>query len=49
MAPNTRVVKFPRSDDESTSVLVQVTSSGRKALDLKLVATEGEAPYVCTC
>ncbi|KAL3960140.1 hypothetical protein ACCO45_005257 [Purpureocillium lilacinum] len=48
MAPSTRVVKFPRSDDESTSVLVQVTSSGRKALDLKLVATEGEAPYVCT-
>ncbi|KAJ6441944.1 DNA double-strand break repair and VJ recombination XRCC4 [Purpureocillium lavendulum] len=48
MARTTRVIKFPRSDDESTSVLVQVTSSGRHALDVKLVATEGEAPYVCT-
>lgn len=46
MAP-TRVVKIPRSDDESASVLVQATPSGRRPLDLKLVATEGEAPYVC--
>ncbi|UNI20044.1 hypothetical protein JDV02_006172 [Purpureocillium takamizusanense] len=48
MANTARVLKFPRSDEESSSVLVQVTSSGRKALDLKLVATEVKAPYVCT-
>ncbi|PNY26641.1 Uncharacterized protein TCAP_03436 [Tolypocladium capitatum] len=46
MAPM-RVLKFPRSDNESTCVLIQVTSAGRKPLDLKLVATEGDEPYAC--
>ena len=48
MAP-TQVLKFSRSDDDSACVLIQATSKGSKPLDLKLVATEGEAPYVCTC
>ncbi|POR34135.1 Uncharacterized protein TPAR_05641 [Tolypocladium paradoxum] len=44
---STRVLKFPRSDDESKCVLIQVTPAGRKPLDLKLVATEGDEPYAC--
>ncbi|KJZ80372.1 hypothetical protein HIM_00222 [Hirsutella minnesotensis 3608] len=42
-----RVLRFPRSDEETTSVVVRVSSAGNKPLDLKLVATEGYAPYVC--
>ncbi|KND94456.1 hypothetical protein TOPH_01107 [Tolypocladium ophioglossoides CBS 100239] len=42
-----RVLKFPHSDNESKCVLIQVTSAGRKPLDLKLVATEGDEPYAC--
>ncbi|KAH7154998.1 hypothetical protein B0J13DRAFT_654517 [Dactylonectria estremocensis] len=48
MAP-TRILRFPRSDDESAFVLVQVTSKGSRALDLKMVGTEGEAPYIASC
>ncbi|KAM0427039.1 hypothetical protein ACHAPT_007937 [Fusarium lateritium] len=45
----TRILRFARSDDKSTFVLVQVTPKGSKPLDLKLVGTEGEAPYVASC
>ncbi|KAG8419068.1 hypothetical protein J3459_011562 [Metarhizium acridum] len=47
MAPK-RVLKFSQSENESSYVLVQVSSKGSKPLDLKLVGTEGEAPYVCS-
>ncbi|KAK3191328.1 hypothetical protein K4F52_002538 [Lecanicillium sp. MT-2017a] len=43
---SSRVLRIPHSEVDGAFVLVQVTSSGSKALDLKLVATEGEAPYV---
>ncbi|GAB0133841.1 hypothetical protein EsDP_00002235 [Epichloe bromicola] len=46
MAP--RVLKFVRTDEESSSVLVHVSSKGSKALDLKLIGTEGAAPYACS-
>ncbi|EHK24458.1 uncharacterized protein TRIVIDRAFT_30389 [Trichoderma virens Gv29-8] len=41
-----RVIKLPRDDDESTYALIQVIQNGSKPLDVKLVGTEGEAPYV---
>lgn len=44
----TRILRFARSDDKSAFVLVQVTPKGSKPLDLKLVGTEGEAPYVAS-
>jgi hypothetical protein len=43
-----RVSRFSRSDNESTFVLVHIASNGSKSLDLKLIATEGEAPYAAT-
>ncbi|KAL6871135.1 hypothetical protein J3F83DRAFT_734370 [Trichoderma novae-zelandiae] len=43
-----RVVKLPRDDDESAHVLIQVVRKGSKPLDVKLVATEGAAPYATT-
>lgn len=46
---STRILKFSQSENESSYVLVQVSSKGSKPLDLKLVGTEGEAPYVCSC
>ncbi|KAF4441914.1 hypothetical protein F53441_11874 [Fusarium austroafricanum] len=49
MASQIRVLRFPRSDDNSAFVLLQVTPRGSKRLDLKLVGTEGEAPYVASC
>ncbi|CAG7556696.1 unnamed protein product [Fusarium equiseti] len=47
MAPM-HVLRFPRSDDTTAFVLLQVTSQGSKPLDLKLVGTEGEEPYVAS-
>ncbi|KJK80962.1 hypothetical protein H634G_03495 [Metarhizium anisopliae BRIP 53293] len=47
MAPK-RILKFSQSENEASYVLVQVSSKGSKPLDLKLVGTEGEAPYVCS-
>ncbi|KAL7912774.1 hypothetical protein GGI35DRAFT_262507 [Trichoderma velutinum] len=41
-----RVIRLPRDDDESTYALIQVIQKGSKPLDVKLVGTEGEAPYV---
>ncbi|PNP50823.1 hypothetical protein THARTR1_08444 [Trichoderma harzianum] len=40
-----RVIKLPRDDDESAYALIQVIQKGSKPLDVKLVGTEGEAPY----
>ncbi|KAJ3484199.1 hypothetical protein NLG97_g7117 [Lecanicillium saksenae] len=41
-----RVLKVPQSDNDKEFVLLQASSSGKKPLDLKLIGTEGEAPYV---
>jgi hypothetical protein len=38
------VLKFPRTDIEGY-LLLEVSSHGDSALDLNLLATEGEAPY----
>lgn len=44
------VLRIPRSDNEGDFVLVNITSSvGPSALDLKLLATEGESPYILDC
>jgi hypothetical protein len=48
MASQARVLKFPRSDDKSSFVLLQATPNGSNRLDLKLVGTEGEEPYVAS-
>ncbi len=39
------ILRIPSEEGNGGFVLVQVTSSGSKALDVKLVATEGQAPY----
>ncbi|KAG6045268.1 hypothetical protein E4U39_002553 [Claviceps sp. Clav50 group G5] len=44
MAPE-KVLKIPRTDQDAAFVLVHVASKGSKPLDLKLVGTEGAAPY----
>ncbi|KAL1867185.1 hypothetical protein Plec18167_008726 [Paecilomyces lecythidis] len=44
--PAPRIVRLSRTDDPTAYVLIHVSKSGSKPLDLKLVATEGEAPYV---
>lgn len=41
-----RILRVPRSDDPAAYVLVHVLPTGSAALDLKLIATEGESPYV---
>ncbi|KAG6033478.1 hypothetical protein E4U41_006902 [Claviceps citrina] len=43
-----KVLKFPRTDQDSSFVLVHVAPRGSKPLDLKLVGTEGSAPYACS-
>ena len=40
------ILRIPRSDSEGDFVLVNVSSNGPGPLDLKLLATEGESPYV---
>lgn len=40
------VLRIPRSDSHGDYVLVNVVPQKSSALDLKLIATEGEAPYV---
>lgn len=42
------VLRVPRSDNEGEFVVVNVSSNGNSPLDLKLLATEGESPYVTT-
>lgn len=39
------ILRIQRSDSPGDFVLVKVARSGSSELDLKLVATEGEAPY----
>ncbi|KZZ98477.1 DNA double-strand break repair and VJ recombination XRCC4 [Moelleriella libera RCEF 2490] len=43
-----RVIKVPRTDNDSSHALIHISSNGSKLLDLKLVGTEGEAAYACT-
>ncbi|KAG7285103.1 hypothetical protein NEMBOFW57_009723 [Staphylotrichum longicolle] len=45
MAPS-HIIRVPRTDEEGTFVLGEVTPSGSKPLNVKFVATEGEEPYV---
>ena len=40
------VLCVPRSDSEGDYILVNATSNGPSPLDLRILATEGEAPYV---
>ncbi|EEA22990.1 hypothetical protein TMatcc_001858 [Talaromyces marneffei ATCC 18224] len=40
------VIRIPRSDNANEFVLVYIAPSGKTALDLKFIATEGENPYV---
>ncbi len=40
------ILRVPRSDSKGDFVLINVTSNGKSALDLRLLATEGESPYV---
>lgn len=40
------VLRLPRTDVDHDFVLVNVQQSGSSDLDLKLVATEGESPFV---
>lgn len=47
MAPE-KVLKIPRTDQDAAFVLVHVATKGSKPLDLKLVGTEGAAPYTCS-
>ncbi|KAK1639821.1 hypothetical protein BDP81DRAFT_391876 [Colletotrichum phormii] len=39
------VLRFPRSDSEGAFVIVQATPTRSKALDVKLVGTDGVKPY----
>ena len=43
------ILRIPRSDSKGGYVLIQVKSRSFSGLDLKFVATEGEAPYVGSC
>lgn len=42
------ILYLPRSDNNEEYVLVSVSSGGSSSLDLKLLATEGECPYIAT-
>ena len=42
------ILYLPRSDKDKEYILVNVSSEGPSPLDLKLLATEGEFPYVAT-
>lgn len=42
------VLRFRRSDSDGDYVLVNISSTGSKPLDLKLRATEGENPYTAS-
>lgn len=46
-----RVLRVCQHDNADEYVLVHVSSSGKEDLDLELVGTEGNAPYLysCTC
>ncbi|KAM0325413.1 hypothetical protein ACHAQA_007399 [Verticillium albo-atrum] len=42
------VLRFPRSDEDGSFVLVNATQTRTKTLDLKLLGTDGLAPYVAS-
>ena len=42
------ILRIPRSDSDGEFVIVNVTANGSSPLDLKLLATEGESPYITT-
>ncbi|KAK4250136.1 hypothetical protein C7999DRAFT_12031 [Corynascus novoguineensis] len=43
---SSHIVRIPRTDEEGSFILGEVTPSGSKPLNVKFVATEGEEPYV---
>ncbi|KAK0651349.1 hypothetical protein B0T16DRAFT_386796 [Cercophora newfieldiana] len=47
MATSSRIIRVPRTDasEEGAFILGEVSPSGSKPLNLKIVATEGDAPY----
>lgn len=49
MAASERVLRVPQSDGNESFVLLHLKSAGSSPLDLKVVGTEGEAPYVIKC
>lgn len=44
-----KILRIARSDSEGDYVLVNVSSNGASPVDLKLLATEGESPYILKC
>ncbi|KAI4127321.1 MAG: hypothetical protein LQ347_004652 [Umbilicaria vellea] len=42
------ILRIPRSDNTGDYIILNVTSNGPSPLDLRLVATEGDAPYITT-
>ena len=42
------ILRIARSDSEGDFVLVNISSNGDRPLDVKLLATEGESPYITT-
>ncbi|CAD0112931.1 unnamed protein product [Aureobasidium uvarum] len=44
--PDPKVLRLPRTDVDNDFVLVNVQQSGSDLLDLKLVATDGQSPFV---
>ncbi|CRK20723.1 hypothetical protein HYQ45_015606 [Verticillium longisporum] len=48
MVPTASVLRFPRSDEEGSFVLVNAAQTRTKPLALKLVGTDGLAPYVAS-
>ena len=42
------ILYLPRSDNDKQYALVSVSAEGPSSLDLKLLATEGESPYIAT-
>ncbi|KAF3361255.1 hypothetical protein VdG1_00864 [Verticillium dahliae VDG1] len=48
MVATASVLRFPRSDEEGSIVLVNAAQTRTKPLDLKLVGTDGLAPYVAS-
>jgi hypothetical protein len=47
--PSSHIIRIPRTDEDGAFVLGEVTPSGSKPLNVKVVATEGEEPYVVKC
>lgn len=41
-----RIVRIPKSGEESNCILISVDQIGPSSLDLKLTGTEGLHPYV---